>query len=87
MFSSFEVEPSVQRALSNGDPVVALESTIVAHGMPFPQNLQVAQEVESILREKVRYCRTFRAERAKQLSHSLSSVFVVGRDTSNDCCT
>lgn len=53
MLSSFEIEPRVQRALSNGEPVVALESTIVAHGMPYPQNLQVAQEVESILREKV----------------------------------
>jgi len=53
MFSSFEIEPRVQQALSNGEPVVALESTIVAHGMPYPQNLQVAQEVESILREKV----------------------------------
>ena len=52
MFSSFQIEPRVQRALLNGEPVVALESTIVAHGMPYPQNLQVAQEIESILREK-----------------------------------
>ena len=42
----------MQRALLDGEPVVALESTIVAHGMPYPQNLQVAQQVESILREK-----------------------------------
>jgi pseudouridylate synthase len=56
MFSSsrFLIDPQVQKALANGEPVVALESTIVSHGMPYPQNLEVAQEVESILREKVR---------------------------------
>ena len=50
-----QVENRVEEALKNGDPVVALESTIVAHGMPFPQNLETAQSVESILRSKVRY--------------------------------
>ena len=56
MFSSsrFLIDPQVQKALVNGEPVVALESTIVAHGMPYPQNLEVAHQVESILREKVR---------------------------------
>jgi hypothetical protein len=48
------IEPSVQEALSNAKPVVALESTIVAHGMPYPQNLHLAREVEAILRSKVR---------------------------------
>lgn len=43
----------VEIAIKNGDPVVALESTIVAHGMPFPQNLQTAQSVESIITSKV----------------------------------
>jgi pseudouridine-5'-phosphate glycosidase/sugar/nucleoside kinase (ribokinase family) len=52
MYSSLLVEPRVQEAIANGEPVVALESTIVAHGMPYPQNLQVAQEVESILRRE-----------------------------------
>ena len=46
------VSDSVRQALHNGDPVVALESTIVAHGMPYPQNLEVAQSVESILSDK-----------------------------------
>lgn len=46
------VNPEVQAALTNGDPIVALESTIVAHGMPYPQNYQVAREVEEILRSK-----------------------------------
>jgi pseudouridine-5'-phosphate glycosidase len=49
-----KIEESVQDALANGKPVVALESTIVAHGMPYPQNLELAQAVEAILRAKVR---------------------------------
>lgn len=46
------VESSVQKALDERRPVVALESTIVAHGMPFPENLELAREVENILRSK-----------------------------------
>lgn len=42
----------VQVALSQGRPVVALESTIIAHGLPRPSNLHVAREVESIVREE-----------------------------------
>ncbi len=42
--------PEVSRALANGAPVVALESTIIAHGMPYPQNLETAQSVEAIVR-------------------------------------
>ena len=48
----FQVEEAVKEALANGKPVVALESTIIAHGMPFPQNLELANELESILRAK-----------------------------------
>jgi pseudouridylate synthase len=40
----------VAAALKQGQPVVALESTIIAHGMPFPQNLEMAREVEAIIR-------------------------------------
>ena len=40
----------VKEALSKGRPVVALESTIISHGLPRPKNLEVAQEVESIIR-------------------------------------
>jgi pseudouridine-5'-phosphate glycosidase/sugar/nucleoside kinase (ribokinase family) len=49
--SRLHITPEVQEALRNGVPVVALESTIVAHGMPYPQNLQVAQDVERLLRQ------------------------------------
>jgi len=43
--------PEVEKALKNGAPVVALESTIISHGLPRPTNLEVAREVESIVRE------------------------------------
>ena len=45
------IHPEVAEALHNGQPVVALESTIVAHGMPYPQNLETAMRLESIVRE------------------------------------
>ncbi|SFJ13838.1 pseudouridine-5'-phosphate glycosidase [Thermoflavimicrobium dichotomicum] len=41
----------VKHALQNQRPVVALETTIVSHGMPYPQNIQTAKEVEQIIRE------------------------------------
>jgi len=46
-----KILPEVQDALDAGKAVVALESTIVAHGMPYPQNLETAQRLESIVRE------------------------------------
>ncbi len=42
--------PDVRHALDHGQPVVALESTIITHGMPFPQNVQTARLVESDVR-------------------------------------
>ena len=41
----------LKSAIAQNKPVVALESTIIAHGMPFPQNLKMAQEVEHIIRD------------------------------------
>ena len=41
----------LKSAIALNKPLVALESTIIAHGMPFPQNLQMAQEVEQIIRD------------------------------------
>ena len=46
-----DVNPEVAEALANGKPVVALESTIISHGMPYPQNVETALEVERIVRE------------------------------------
>lgn len=42
---------AVQAAQASGRAVVALESTIIAHGMPYPQNVQTAREVESLIRD------------------------------------
>ncbi|MBP2018445.1 pseudouridine-5'-phosphate glycosidase [Symbiobacterium terraclitae] len=44
--------PEVRDALEQGRPVVALESTIISHGMPFPENLDMAREVEEIVRQE-----------------------------------
>ncbi|XP_077373399.1 uncharacterized protein LOC144016319 isoform X3 [Festucalex cinctus] len=48
--SIFQVHPSVSQALAENRPVVALESTIITHGMPYPHNLSTAREVEAIVR-------------------------------------
>lgn len=45
------ISPDVKKALADGKPVVALESTIITHGMPYPQNLEMAKKVEGIVRE------------------------------------
>jgi pseudouridylate synthase len=44
------LHPEVKEALEQGRPVVALESTIIAHGMPYPQNVETAKRVEAELR-------------------------------------
>ena len=46
-----EISPEVKAALAEGRPVVALESTIISHGMPYPQNVETAMNVEKIVRE------------------------------------
>ena len=43
-----DIAPEVQKALDEGRPVVALESTIISHGMPYPQNVETALNVEKI---------------------------------------
>ena len=45
-----DVSPEVAEALNNHKPVVALESTIISHGMPYPQNVETALKVEEIIR-------------------------------------
>ncbi len=46
-----DIAPDVKDALRAGDPVVALESTIISHGMPYPRNVDTATAVEDIVRE------------------------------------
>jgi pseudouridylate synthase len=50
--TSFIASPEVQAALENNKPVVALESTIISHGLPRPRNLEAAKEFEEILRSQ-----------------------------------
>ena len=46
-----DIKPEVAEALAAGKPVVALESTIISHGMPYPQNVETALQVEQIIRD------------------------------------
>ena len=45
-----DIKPEVREALESGAPVVALESTILSHGMPWPENLDFAARVEEVVR-------------------------------------
>lgn len=49
---SFSIHPEVAQAIATGEPVVALESTIISHGLPRPENLRVAREIESVVRSR-----------------------------------
>lgn len=51
MSDVIDIAPEVAEALHEGKPVVALESTIISHGMPYPQNLETAQAVEQDVRD------------------------------------
>lgn len=46
-----DVAPEVKEALAAGKPVVALESTIISHGMPYPKNVETALNVEKVIRD------------------------------------
>ncbi len=46
-----DIAPQVREALDNNRPVVALESTIISHGMPYPQNVETALAVEQVIRD------------------------------------
>ncbi len=46
-----DISPEVQQALAEGKPVVALESTIISHGMPYPKNVETAMLVEKTIRD------------------------------------
>lgn len=46
-----DIQPEVQEALQEGNPVVALESTIISHGMPYPENIKTAKAIEKIIQD------------------------------------
>lgn len=47
-----DIKEEIRLALENNQPVVALESTIISHGMPYPQNVEMAKKVEAIIRSE-----------------------------------
>jgi pseudouridylate synthase len=51
MYPDLDIAPEIAAALADRRPIVALESTIIAHGMPYPDNLDVAREIERIIRQ------------------------------------
>lgn len=51
--SYFDISEEVRNALESKKPVVALESTIVTHGMPYPSNVECGLEVEKVVRDQV----------------------------------
>ncbi|MBI5823820.1 MAG: pseudouridine-5'-phosphate glycosidase [Chloroflexi bacterium] len=48
---NFQLSPEITRALNMGAPIVALESTVITHGLPHPQNLQLARDMEKQVRD------------------------------------
>ena len=44
------ITPEIQEAIKEGKPIVALESTILSHGMPYPENIEFAHKVEEVVR-------------------------------------
>lgn len=52
MKAYLQIAPEVEQALAEGKPVVALESTIISHGMPYPKNVETAIAVEEVVRQQ-----------------------------------
>ncbi len=50
--SIFRISPEVAQAQSLGTPIVALESTVITHGLPYPENIQLAQDMENVVRHR-----------------------------------
>ncbi|MDI6828573.1 MAG: pseudouridine-5'-phosphate glycosidase, partial [Armatimonadota bacterium] len=50
MLKYLVISKEVSEGLENGEPVVALESTVIAHGLPYPANVKTALELESVIR-------------------------------------
>ena len=50
MLPNIKIQPEIKTALEQGEPVVALESTLITHGFPHPENIEVAQAIEDVIR-------------------------------------
>ena len=91
MHQFLQLSPEVAAARASGKPLVALESTIISHGMPYPQNVTTAQEVEHIIRGAGavpatiaiidgKICVGLTAEQLEQLGTSPDAMKVSRRD-------
>lgn len=91
MQAFLQFSPEVQAARAAGKPVVALESTIISHGMPYPQNVQTAREVEQVIRDAGavpatiaiidgRICIGLSDDQLEQLGQSKDAIKVSRRD-------
>jgi pseudouridine-5'-phosphate glycosidase len=91
MQAFLQFSPEVQAARAAGKPVVALESTIISHGMPYPQNVQTAREVEQVIRDAGavpatialidgRICVGLADEQLEQLGNATDALKVSRRD-------
>ena len=74
--SLLKVLPEVSEALSLGRPVVALESTILAHGLPYPENIHLAKDVSKIIRERGAIPATIAGKLTQSAGVLLNYVFV-----------
>jgi pseudouridine-5'-phosphate glycosidase len=91
MQAFLQFSPEVQAARAACKPVVALESTIISHGMPYPQNVQTAREVEQVIRDAGaipatialidgRICVGLSDEQLEQLGNAQDALKVSRRD-------
>jgi pseudouridine-5'-phosphate glycosidase len=91
MQAFLQFSPEVQAARAAGKPIVALESTIISHGMPYPQNVQTAREVEQVIRDAGavpatiaiidgRICIGLASEQLELLGQSKDAIKVSRRD-------
>lgn len=52
MYKNLQILPEIQDAIASNKPVVALESTIISHGMPYPENEKFANDIEAVIRQQ-----------------------------------
>lgn len=69
--SPFIFSEEVHNAKLEGKPIVALESTIITHGMPYPENLETAKQVENIIRRRVSFLKTLNTYKSLRIQYYL----------------
>eukprot|EP01126_Amoeba_proteus_P065529 TRINITY_DN9335_c0_g1_i6.p1 TRINITY_DN9335_c0_g1~~TRINITY_DN9335_c0_g1_i6.p1 ORF type:complete len:149 (-),score=10.56 TRINITY_DN9335_c0_g1_i6:402-848(-) len=83
----FRFSDEVREALASNGPIVALESTIISHGLPYPENEKLALELESIVRSKGAVPATIALIGGKVLVGLTEADLHLLADPSNNVCT